>query len=109
MSSIPTKSREIVHRRDALRCGRCGARGQEISHRRPRGVTGGHPAHCPCNLIYACRLCAQGFAHGRPLDSLATGWTLSRTVAEPFLVPVLMWHGLTLLNCDGSMDEPREG
>lgn len=103
MSAIPTKSRELVHERDEMRCGRCGGRGTEISHRRPRSVADEHQ-HCPCNLIYACRDC-HAWAHANPTDAQIERFTLSRMTADPSKIPVLMWHGLTLLDCQGGMTD----
>lgn len=101
MSAIPTRSRELVHERDEMRCGRCGGRGTEVSHRRPRSVLDGHQ-HCPCNLIYACHGC-HAWAHANPIDAQIEGFTLSRMIADPSKIPVWMWHGLTLLDCKGGM------
>lgn len=100
---IPTKTRELVTTRERGLCGRCGARGVEMSHRRPRGIKDEH-THCPCNLIWACSDCARGFAHMEPAAARREGFTLSRYIQlPPAEHAVLFRPRWVMLDCVGGV------
>lgn len=102
---IPGGTRMQVRGRERQMCVRCGMRGAEIHHRRSKSVRDGH-THCPCNLVYLCgwgnHTGCHGWAHSNPFEAKASGLIVSKTVAIPGSVPVLVVvEGLLTLTCDG--------
>lgn len=98
---IPTRSRQLVHRRDLGRCFRCGspARSGAWHHRRGKAVPGQHQ-HCPCNGIWLCNTC-HTWVHGHPFEARAKGWIVTRHQEFPGAEPAQSHFGVLLLDCDG--------
>jgi len=97
--SIPTKSREIVRKRDRGTCVRCGLPGREWHHRRSRSVRGDH-RHCPCNGVTLCHV-DHKWVHSNPIEAMALGLIVSRWVDNPSNVPVSTVYGLAMQDCEG--------
>lgn len=96
---IPTKSRELVKKRDKDQCVRCRGRGTEWHHRRSRSVRGEH-RHCPCNGILLCKTC-HDWVHANPFHARSKGWIVSRHAdpSEQQMDNVSL--GWIRLQCDG--------
>lgn len=99
MSSIPPAARVAVENRQHRRCLRCGAMYTEVHHRQGRR-TGGHGLE---NLIGLCKTC-HDYCHANGRDARENGWIVSRHLDRSTIasVPVTTWHGVVLLNPDGS-------
>lgn len=100
-SRIPTAARHAVRQRDLVRCARCGSNATvgQWHHRRSRWVRDEHTHH-PCNGLWLCADC-HSWCHHNPTEAKASGWIVSRYVAEPGSVPVHhgVW-GWVLLECN---------
>lgn len=88
---IPTSARLLVKEREQGRCFRCGMRGQEISHRRRRGIRDGQEHSLP-NLMFFCRTC-HVFLHANPTIAIDKGWQVSSYVNDIAPIPALRWDG----------------
>lgn len=82
--------RALVRARARNMCEHCGGNGQDIHHRRPRGMGGTKDpaANLPSNLVLLCRQCHVWFESHRSA-ALAAGW-LVRQGHDPRLV-ALVW------------------
>jgi 5-methylcytosine-specific restriction protein A len=100
-TAIPALARRLVKTRDKGRCLRCGSptRNGEWHHRRSRRVTGPHRHH-PCNGVWLCHTC-HTWAHKHPDEARNEGLIVSQFIEDPGTIPVLTWHGLVMLDCDG--------
>lgn len=80
-TKIPTRSRELVYKRDDERCVRCGMkpRAKQWHHRRGRAVDDEHQ-HAPCNGILVCTVC-HVWIHANPFEARAKGWIVARHLA----------------------------
>lgn len=90
--------------RDGGRCRRCHGIGEQIHHRKPRGMGGTRDKgiNSPANLILVCQSCHADIESHR-LDAYDTGWLVRRVdnPAEKYLVDIT---GLTFcLLPDGSV------
>ena len=82
---------DMVLRRDRHRCRRCGGAGQQIHHRRPRGMGGTRDPliNSPSNLVLLCQAC-HAWIEGHRTDAARDGWLLSRlTSSSPASVPIV--------------------
>lgn len=104
MSTIPTKSRDLVKARAHHRCERCEAPAYngDWHHRRTRSVDDEHQ-HCPCNGVWLCRTCHR-WAHDHPDEARRSGWIVSRWVNEPGTIPVHRRFGLWRHDCHGTRE-----
>jgi hypothetical protein len=76
---IPTRVRTAVAVRSLGRCERCFGTGQEIHHRRPRGMGGGDGReHAIENLVRLCRSCHR-WATVEPSQAIRAGWVVPHT------------------------------
>jgi 5-methylcytosine-specific restriction protein A len=73
------KTRGLVMARDGGRCRRCGAIGEQIHHRLPRGMGGTRDKkiNSPANLVLVCGQCHAEIESDR-LDAYDTGWLVRR-------------------------------
>lgn len=95
---IPTSSRTTLAARDRT-CVRCLMPATALHHRRGRAVPGIHQ-HCPCNLVSLCDSCHR-WAHSNPNDGARSGYLVSRSVAEPSIIPVKGPDGWWAMDCSG--------
>lgn len=84
---------ELVRWRDRDACRRCPRAGEQIHHRKPRGMGGTRDPriNCPENLILLCSEC-HAWIESHRADSIADGWLVSKW-ADPAAVPLVL-HGL---------------
>lgn len=104
---IPERVRVIVRTRSGGVCEKCGrARAVEMHHRCGRQMGGSRTAwiNKPSNLLHLCTPC-----HGEVTDTQGarafaetSGWLVRRGQTLPADVPVVLWHGLRLLDDEGS-------
>ena len=68
---------EMVLARSGGMCERCGGNGEQIHHRRPRGMGGTHrqETNMPANLVNLCREC-HGWVESHRTQALADGWLI---------------------------------
>lgn len=98
-------TRQQVRDRDQT-CVICDEQGEQIHHRRPRGLGGtSRPnANSPANLILLCSGCHR-LVESLRKEALDRGLLLPQSVEEPSAAP-LVWHGRTvLLHDDGSVED----
>lgn len=110
MTGLSTKTRRLVKDRDRGRCLRCGARAEQIHHRRPRGRGGSSlaAANQPDNLVSLCSRCHEHIERNR-LEAYASGWLLKHTVQSPAEVPLKDLAGSRFyLTEDGDRDQLPE-
>lgn len=102
-NEIPTRSRELVRARDEDRCQRCGS-GRNLAwhHRRRRSVKG-HFQHCPCIGVQLCPTCHR-WAHANPEAAQKVGLIVPAHEECPWTVPVKMFAGWVLNDCDGDSE-----
>lgn len=101
--AIPDAMRKLVRARDRSSCGRCGATGVELSHRRSRQVRDEH-THCLCNLVMSCSTCGHEIAHNQPHLSRREGWVVRKSgLLLPFQVPMLYRTEWVMLTCAGAI------
>lgn len=105
-SDIPTRSRNLVGKREHGRCARCMGRGAQWHHRRSRRVIDAH-RHCPCNGVLLCPTC-HGWAHAHPRDAETTGWIVSQWVEEPHSIPTMRVGAWWMQTCEGLLYPLRE-
>lgn len=86
---IPSRTRELISRRDGTQCFRCGCGGAHELHHRRRRRDGGHHLS---NLIRLCTTCHQ-WVHAHPDEARAGGWIVSAYVANPAVIPVRHYTG----------------
>jgi 5-methylcytosine-specific restriction protein A len=83
------KTRGLVMARDGGRCRRCGAIGEQIHHRLPRGMGGTRDKkiNSPANLVVLCAGCHREIESDR-LDAYDTGWLVRRgfNPAEQYVI-----------------------
>lgn len=96
---IPQATRLLVYEREGGRCFRCGMRGGEISHRRPRGVRDGSE-HAAFNLLLFCRTC-HVWLHAHTTKAQENGWAVSRYEDAPASIPTLRWDGAWVYLTEG--------
>lgn len=98
-------TRELVIQRD-ITCVMCDQRGEQIHHRRPRGMGGtSRPdAHNPSVLVLLCRAC-HAHVESHRTDALDRGLLLPQSCIHTNAAP-LTWHNRTvLLHDDGSVTD----
>lgn len=101
-NEIPSTKRAAVHLRDGRACQRCGMKGAEVHHRRPRNVKGDHDPHCTCNLIYLCHG-DHRWATENPMHAVLLGFSVRRT-GQSHLTPFERYDGLWVQNdCSGGL------
>ena len=85
-TKIPTKSRELVYKRDEGRCVRCSMTPsvKQWHHRRGRSVSDEHQ-HAPCNGVLMCPPC-HAWVHKNPFEARGKGWIVARHLT-PCKVP----------------------
>lgn len=98
---------ELVRWRDRDRCRRCGAAGEQIHHRRPRGAGGTKdPAiNATGNLVLVCQECHLWIETHRT-DAMAQGWLVSRYGPGPASIPITV-RGLPLWLDDHGKTHPE--
>jgi len=96
---IPQSIRLLVYEREGGRCFRCGMRGSEMSHRRPRGIRDGLE-HAAFNILLFCRTC-HVWLHANTKMAHAGGWAVSRYEADPSTIPALRWDGVLVYLTEG--------
>ena len=81
---------ELVRWRDRDTCRRCPSPGQQLHHRRPRGMGGTKdPAiNRPSNLVLLCASCHSWIETHRA-EALSDGWLVSQW-ATPSAVPLIV-------------------
>ncbi len=104
-------ARQVVYNRDLYRCVVCGEQGQEVHHRRNRGMGGAArdlAAHAFSRLVLLCRVC-----HDRVGD--APGWAecvglwVRHGVADLAAVPLLYRGDWVLLDDEGGITRIGDG
>ena len=87
-------------------CEVCGvAAGQQIHHRRPRGMGGTRreDSNAPSALLYLCAPCHHGEVESKRDWAIVHGWLVGQA-QDPALVPVLhARHGWVRLTDDGGV------
>lgn len=109
-STGPTAAtRELVLARDHDSCRRCGRRGEQIHHRKPRGMGGtSDPAiNEPQNLVLVCQPCHAWIEQFRRL-AYELGWLVARA-KQPESTPLVSYirQTMTMLLTDGTAVEDR--
>jgi 5-methylcytosine-specific restriction enzyme A len=105
-------ARLVVWARDGGRCVRCGAKGEQVHHRIPRGMGGTRDRAVlasPANLVLVCGR-DHRWVEANRAASLLGGWLVYRR-ADPTLVPIRAHDGWWLLAADGSkrsVDAPAD-
>lgn len=68
---------EMVLARSGGMCERCYGTGEQIHHRRPRGMGGTHrvETNMPANLVHLCHSC-HGWVESHRTQALADGWLI---------------------------------
>lgn len=92
--------------RDGGRCRRCGATGQEIHHRRGKGMGGTRVnPHGYARLILLCQPCHL-WAERNRAEAYATGWAVRRSDPRPDCeIPLVLPGGAELwLSDDGTAE-----
>jgi len=104
MTGPDLATRQLVADRDMRRCVRCGGPGQQIHHRKPRGMGGtSDPAiNSPANLVLLCLDC-HAYIESHRAEACADGWLVGRE-ADPEMVPVVSLFGHLTFHADGSVD-----
>ena len=79
MTGPDLATRQLVVDRDMRRCVRCGEPGQQIHHRKPRGMGGtSDPAiNSPANLVLLCLAC-HAYIESHRADAYESGWLVRR-------------------------------
>jgi len=85
--------RQFIWRRAYGTCEGCGAAGQEVHHRQPRGYGGVHGAaelvaHSASNLMLLCRNCHR-FTEDEPAAARRLGWLVPHPT-DPAMVPAYL-------------------
>ena len=93
---------EHVRWRDRDKCRRCQGIGEQIHHRKPRGMGGTRdPAiNSMSNLVLLCQTC-HGWIEQHRTQARELGWLVSQH-ADPIDIPVDTFHGLIRLLPDGT-------
>jgi 5-methylcytosine-specific restriction protein A len=91
-------ARAAVQVRDGDYCQRCGRQGQQIHHRKPRGMGGTSDPmiNNPANLVLLCQDCHMWIERNREVG-YAQGWLVHRT-DDPAMVPMTMLTGTQLIH-----------
>lgn len=108
MKTGPTaRQAELVLKRSRGVCEVCGSLGEQIHHRKPRGMGGSKdPAiNSPANLLLLCSRCHAGVESDR--DDARERGLLVRFDSLPTVTPVLLQRGRVLLTDEGDC-EPAE-
>lgn len=97
-------TRQLVVDRDHRRCLRCSAPGEQVHHRKPRGMGGSSlpGINSPENLILLCQRC-HAFIESSRAEAYRDGWLVHRG-DDPAEVPIRRHGGLVLLFPDGGME-----
>jgi hypothetical protein len=93
---------ELIHNRSAGICERCGwAEGQQIHHRRARGMGGTRrdSTNAVYSLAHLCHPC-HSLVESNRLEALSDGWLVSQH-GDPSRVPVLYRGTWRLLDNEG--------
>ncbi|GHF30654.1 MULTISPECIES: HNH endonuclease [Actinomycetes] len=105
--------RDIVHTRSGGVCEKCGRRpAVEVHHRTGRQMGGSREPwiNQPSNLLDLCDPCHDEVTDTRGNRAFVEtcGWLVRRGEEQPADVPVLLWHGLWLLDDLGDFrTDPR--
>lgn len=98
--------RDIVHARSGYVCEKCGKRrAEQIHHRTGRQMGGSREpwVNLPGNLLDLCTPCHDEVTNTRGLrpSHETFGWLVRRGTKLPVEVPVVLHHGLVLLDDEG--------
>ncbi|WP_052372816.1 HNH endonuclease [Amycolatopsis taiwanensis] len=109
---IPRKVRDIVRERSGGVCEKCGIQpAAEIHHRCGRQMGGSREPwiNQPSNLLHLCSGCHGEVTNTRGARAYieTCGWLVRRGQTLPADVPVVLWHGLVLLDDHGGFRTPE--
>lgn len=99
-------SQLVVWERESGRCIRCDEQGEQVHHRRPRGIGGASRStvvHNLSNLMLVCSPCHTWLESARS-SAERSGWIVRHGVARPADVPLMhAMLGWVLLDDDGNV------
>jgi len=97
-------TRQLIVDRDNGWCRRCGRTGEQIHHRKPRGMGGTRDSdiNSPANLVLLCSGCHSWIELNREW-AYKLGWLVHRT-ADPADIPVQTGHWSVRLLPDGGIE-----
>lgn len=103
----PASARAVLARSGGL-CERCGRAGEQLHHRRPRGMGGtSDPAiHDPSNLVHLCAECHR-WVESRRAVAVACGWLVTG-VTSPADTPLFVAPGWFRVTADALVPIPTE-
>lgn len=98
-------ARQVIYERDLYRCVVCGEQGQEVHHRRNRGMGGASrdlAAHAYSRLVLLCRVCHDRIGE-EPGWAESLGLWVRHGVKRLETVPLLYRGEWTLLDDEGGV------
>lgn len=104
-------ARQVIYERDGYRCVVCGEQGQEVHHRRNRGMGGATrdlAAHAYSRLVLLCRVCHKRVGD-EPEWARRVGLWVPHGVADLATVPLLYRGVWVLLDDEGGITQLPDG